>query len=107
VADFAQARETMDNDRALFEELAQMCLNDVPAQLEQLRQGHAMGNCRHVSECAHAIKGMVSMFGAERTVSTAVQLEQLANEGLPPASALAELEAAIDDFSQALANYRW
>jgi HPt (histidine-containing phosphotransfer) domain-containing protein len=107
VADFAKARETMDDDRALFDELAQMCLHDVPLQFAQLEQARAAGDHGAVREVAHAIKGMVSMFGADRTVQAAVKIERMAADALPPADAVAELQAAITDFAAALSTYRW
>jgi HPt (histidine-containing phosphotransfer) domain-containing protein len=97
----------------LFEELAQMCMRDVPRQLELACQARAQGDPRRLRDAAHAIKGMVSMFGAERSVQAAAALEVLANNERPGASsplvdqALAELTQAIGDLMVALQNYRW
>ncbi len=106
-ADFAKARQTMGNDRALFEEMAQMLRSDVPAQLLQARGGLDQADRQVVTRAAHTIKGMVSMFAAERSVRAAQQLEELASEGRPHAQALAELESALAEFSDALEDFRW
>ncbi len=107
VADFAKARQTMDNDRGLFEELAQMFLRDTPPLLQQAHQGLAGADGPGVSHAAHAIKGMVSLFAAERSILAAERLEKLANEGHPEAGALTELETAVTEFTTALQEYQW
>jgi HPt (histidine-containing phosphotransfer) domain-containing protein len=107
VVDFAQARATMDHDRALFEELAQMCLVDVPAQLALAVQGEAANDHHAVREAAHALKGMVSIFGAERTEHAAAELERLAKTGPLPDGALVGLQAAVTAFLDELRVYRW
>jgi CheY-like chemotaxis protein len=107
VADFAKARQTMDNDRALFQELARMFLRDAPAQLRQAHQGLANSDNQAISHAAHTIKGMVSLFAAERSMFAAERLEKLANEGRPEAGALPELETAVAEFTAALQNYQW
>ncbi|MBK6852717.1 MAG: response regulator [Burkholderiales bacterium] len=107
VADFAQARQTMDNDRTLFDDLRQMCLHDVPEQLALARAGEAAGDHLAVREAAHAIKGMVSIFGAEQSERAAAELEHLAKSGPLPPGALDSLDAALDAFVAALSVHRW
>ena len=107
VADFEKARHNMDNDRALFEEITQIFLLDSPALLAQARQGLERGDHQSLRHAAHSVKGMVSMFFAERSSLAAEVLEQLASHGLPTPGALAELEAAVAQFSQALQQYHW
>jgi HPt (histidine-containing phosphotransfer) domain-containing protein len=79
----------------------------VPAQLDLARRGDAVGNHLAVREAAHAIKGMVSIFGADITEQAAAELEHLAKDGPLPAGALKALEAAVDTFAAALRDYRW
>jgi CheY-like chemotaxis protein len=107
VADFARARQTMDGDLALFDELAQMCLRDVPAQLALAHDSLAQADPLALREAAHAIKGMVSMFGADRTERAAAALEKLAPDLPRAAGALAELDHAVGEFMTALHNHRW
>jgi CheY-like chemotaxis protein len=106
-ADFDRARQTMDDDRELFDELAQMFLRDVPPLLEQAQQGVSSGDTAAVRAAAHAIRGMVSMFSAQRTMQAAERLEHLDGEAAPAAGAYTELEAAVTEFSSALKDYRW
>jgi PAS domain S-box-containing protein len=106
VADFVRARETMDNDDDLFDELAQMCLRDVPAQLELAQQACAAGEHAAVRSAAHAIKGMLGMFVAERAVAAAAELEHIAQQAQPQEQALAELSATVAEFLTALEHHR-
>jgi HPt (histidine-containing phosphotransfer) domain-containing protein len=107
VADFTRARQTMDDDLALFDELAQMCLRDLPVQLELARHGLTQADPPAMREAAHAIKGMVSMFGADRTERAAVTVEQQAAD-LPQATrALAALDQAAGEFMSMLHAHRW
>ncbi len=107
VADFAQARETMGDDRALFEELSGIFLRDAPLQGLQVRRAMAEGDLESLRSTAHTIKGMASMFGAQRTVDAAARLEESARHGAPTDQGLQELEEALEEFSSALQAYRW
>jgi two-component system sensor histidine kinase/response regulator len=107
VADFAQARETMGDDRALFEELSGIFLRDAPLQGLQVRRAMAEGDLVSLRSTAHTIKGMASMFGAQRTVDAAARLEESARHGAPTDQGLQELEEALEEFSSALQAYRW
>ncbi len=109
VADFAAARETMDDDRALFDEIAHLLQSNAPEHLQHIRAGLAQGDSVAVRHSAHAIKGMVGIFAAERSVLAAAQLEQLAALGDLTAAAapIAALEAAIAELLAALRAYQW
>ncbi len=58
VADFAAARQTMDDDRDLFEEIVRLFQSDAPVQMQHIRQGLVQGDSAAVHHGAHAIKGM-------------------------------------------------
>ncbi len=110
VADFAAARQTMDDDRELFEEIARLFQSDAPGQMQKIREALARGESEVVRRGAHTIKGMAGIFNAERTVQAAARLEQLAALGsLKPGAleAAAELEAAMADLQAALLLYQW
>jgi len=111
VADFVAARQTMDDDRDLFEEIVRLFQRDAPVQMQHIRQGLVQGDSAAVHHGAHTIKGIVGIFRAERTVQAAERLEQLAALGdLTPAevgAAAAELEAAMAELHTAVQVYQW
>lgn len=111
VADFAATRQTMDDDRDLFEEIVRLFQSDAPVQMQHLRQGLAQGNSTEVHHRAHTLKGMASLFGAQRTVQAAAQLEQLAARGdlalAEVGATAAELEEAMTQLHVALQGYQW
>ena len=111
VADFAATRQTMDDDRDLFEEIVRLFQNDAPQQMQQLRQGLEQGNSTEVHHRAHTLKGMASLFGAQRTVQAAARLEQLAAQGdlarVEVQTTADELEAAMVELHVALQDYQW
>ena len=111
VADFVVARQTMDEDRDLFEEIVRLFQTDAPVQMQHIRQGLEQSDSAAVRHAAHMVKGMVSIFCAERTVQAAARLEQLAALGdLTPAevgAAAARLEAAMAELQSAVQNYQW
>ena len=111
VADFVVARQTMDEDRDLFEEIVRLFQTDAPVQMQHISQGLEQSDSAAVRHAAHMVKGMVSIFCAERTVQAAAQLEQLAALGdLTPAevgAAAARLEAAMAELQSAVQNYQW
>jgi len=111
VADFAAARQTMDDDHDLFEEIVKLFQRDAPVQMQHIRQGLVQGDSAAVRHAAHTIKGMVGIFAAERTVQAAARLEQLVVLGdLTPAevgAATVELEAAMAELQSAVQVYQW
>ncbi len=110
VADFAAARQTMGDDRELFEEIVKLFQSDAPVQMQNIREALARGEGEVVRRGAHTIKGMTSIFRAERTVQAAARLEKLAALGsLKPGAleAAAELEVAMADLQAALLLYQW
>jgi PAS domain S-box-containing protein len=109
VADFDAARQAMDDDRDLFEEIVQLFLRDAPVHMQHIRDGLAHGDSSTVLHSAHTIKGMVGIFAAERSVQAAAQLENLAAQGDLTAGAIvaaSELEAAMSELRMAVEIYR-
>ncbi|MEX8501385.1 response regulator, partial [Leptothrix ochracea] len=89
VADFDQARVLMDDSRELFEEIARLFKTDAPPHLQKIQEGMVSQDAEQVRHGAHAIKGMVGIFAAERTVFAAEQVERLAGQ--------AACAAAVDE----------
>jgi PAS domain S-box-containing protein len=88
-------------------------LLDIVNDIELACQARAQGDPQRLRNAAHAIKGMVSMFGAERSVQAAAELEVMADDERPGAvsplvdQAQAVLTQAIGDLMLALQDYRW
>ncbi len=106
VVDFARARQTMDDSKELFDEIVKLFLADYPPHLEKIRNGLAQGDADAVRHSAHALKGMVGIFAAERTMQAAATVEAMAGEaGL--AAAVAALEISLTDLETAIRAYQW
>jgi CheY-like chemotaxis protein/HPt (histidine-containing phosphotransfer) domain-containing protein len=106
VVDFAKLRQGIDNNRELFDELVQLYRTDAPMKLAALREGQAQADSDKVRHAAHALKGMVGIFAAERTLAAAQAVEMLAGRS-DCTDAIAHLEQALLDFDAALDNYQW
>ena len=106
VVDFARMRLTLDDNQALFEEMLGMLDKDAPGCLQRIRQGAAEGDSEAVRQGAHALKGMVAIFAAARSVHAAERVERAA--GQPGQDrAEAELGAAVAELQTALHDYCW
>ncbi|MFA6121525.1 MAG: PAS domain S-box protein [Sideroxydans sp.] len=106
VADFGKARQTMDDSKALFDEIVHLFLEDAPPHIEKIKKGMAQGEADAVRHSAHALKGMVGIFAADRTMQAAAKVETMA--GKPDVQeAVSELEAALDELVAAIRAYQW
>lgn len=106
VANFDQARQIMDDDRQLFDEIVALFLADVPPHMQSIKDGLANDDDDTVRRHAHALKGMVAVFAADHTLQAALQVEKTA--GLPDcADAVATLEAALSELIAAINAYQW
>ncbi len=106
VADFGKARQTMDDNQELFEEIVRLFLQDAPPHIQKIKDGLAQGDADAVRHSAHALKGMVGIFAAERSLQAAAKVEQLAGKsGLE--DLVADLEASLADLEAAIRAYQW
>jgi PAS domain S-box-containing protein len=106
VANFHQLRQTIDNNRELFEELVKLYVTDAPVQRARLQVGLAQGDADAVRRAAHSIKGMVGVFSAERTLAAAQAVEDNAGRS-DCTSVIAQLERTMDEFELTLTSYVW
>lgn len=74
------ALNRMEGDEELLAEMISIFLEDYPNQLEAVQAAINVGNAEDLANAAHAFKGSVGNFGAERTFEAARQLEMLAKE---------------------------
>jgi len=106
VADFDKALKRMDGDVELLNDILQMFLLDAPPLLLSIKAALAQDEAATVSHAGHTLKGMISIFSAERARLAAERVEQSA--GKPDClqavveldAALAELYAAIEIYTQ-------
>ena len=100
----SEALEIVDGDMELLEEIASLFLEDYTAQLEQIREGIALGDSAAVNSAAHSLKGSVANFAAKESYEAAYRLELLGQEGnLGEAEgAFADLEKKLDVLKGAL-----
>ncbi len=71
----------LDGDRAIFEGLAAVLKEESKRQFGEMRAAIARSDAGTVARLAHTIKGLVSTFGARRSVEAARRLEVLSDQG--------------------------
>jgi HPt (histidine-containing phosphotransfer) domain-containing protein len=106
VADFGKARQTMDDSKELFEEIVRLFLEDAPPHVEKIKDAVAQGDADAIRHSAHALKGMVGIFAAERTMKAAAKVEDLAEKGGLD-EAVADLEVSLAELEAAIRAYQW
>jgi len=106
VAHIAQLRQTVDGDKALFDELVGLYLADAPAQLQRIQNACQQGDTDALRRSAHALKGMISVFDAQRAMALAQQLEDQPT-GQQTQQTVQALVQALGELEQALNSYTW
>ena len=101
IADFYQARKSMDDSTELFNEIVRLFLEDAPPHMRRIHEGLAQGDAKAVLQSAHALKGMAGIFVAERTIKTAERVEKSVGQA-SCAEAIAELDIALNELLVAL-----
>jgi len=107
VADFGALRQTIGNDRSLYDELVSLYQSDAPQQLQRIRDALVNNDAQALRRAAHALRGMVGVFGAARTVAIAQQLEDLADDSVRCAPLADDLARCLQDLSAALDARQW
>ena len=96
VANFAQARKSMDDSVELFHEITRLFLEDAPPHMQLIREGLMRGDAKAVQHSAHTLKGMAGIFSAERVMQVAGRVEKIAGEK-ECGDAVDELEIALNE----------
>jgi hypothetical protein len=97
VADFSKSMELMNSSRDLFNEIATLFLRDAPPFFQQIQDGLDNGDLDLIRKSAHSLKGMLSIFFAERTMKASTEV--IINTGKESCIAsVKELELALDEF---------
>lgn len=106
IVDFGKARQTMDNSRELFEEIVRLFLRDAPEHMKTIKDALDTNDSSAIRHSAHAIKGMVGIFAAERTMYHAGWIESNADKENVQ-DAIKELELALNELETAIRDYQW
>ncbi len=104
--DFVKARQTMDNDPLLFEEIVRQYLLDAPVVIANLQSALSTGRVLDIKKFAHTVQGMVAVFSSQRCIQLARDVEATADQEVC-ASYVASLARAMQDLDEALRNFRW
>ncbi|HYE74386.1 MAG TPA: Hpt domain-containing protein [Blastocatellia bacterium] len=91
------ALELVGEDEELLAELAEIFLETLPEYLTQLREALAKSESHPLERAAHALKGSVGNFCAQRAAQAAFRLEQIGRSGdlSQAADALTVLETEL------------
>jgi HPt (histidine-containing phosphotransfer) domain-containing protein len=81
VFDLSEAMKSVDGDKALFREIANLFLESAADNMSKIRQGIASSNKDAVEKAAHNLKGSISNFGAKRAFEAACRLERIGRQG--------------------------
>jgi HPt (histidine-containing phosphotransfer) domain-containing protein len=106
VADFEKTRQDIDNDRELFDEVIRLFLEDSPGLMQGIRSELARGEFETCQRNAHTLKGLVSIFSAERCRQAAERVEKLAGKE-ECKNAVDELGSALTELHSAIHSYQW
>jgi HPt (histidine-containing phosphotransfer) domain-containing protein len=82
----------MDGDRELFEEVANLFLEDASDKIAKLREGVVRGDACAVKKTAHTLKASVDHFGAKRAFDAVHRLEIIGKNGTWTQAETAQLE---------------
>ena len=105
-ANIAQLRQTVDGDKALFDELVGLYLADAPDHLQRIQNACQQGDPDTLRRNAHALKGMISIFDAQQAMALAQQLEDQP-QGSHAQQTVQALAQALSELEQALNSYTW
>jgi HPt (histidine-containing phosphotransfer) domain-containing protein len=104
VVDESKLIERVGGDRRALAEIVRIFRADSPRQLARLRKAIRAANAEALRAAAHALKGAVSNFAADRATGAALRLQQLGERGElgAAAQALEQLEGELSALDSAL-----
>ncbi len=94
-------RERLDGDESLARELVDMFLDDVPAQLDGLREALTRKDAAMLHGRAHYLKGEAGNIGAEAIRQTAHRIEAAAGQG-----DMEDITALLDRLDECVREFR-
>ena len=81
VFDREAALERVDGDEELFQEIAELFLEDFAEDVTSVKQAVAAGDATAIDHAAHKIKGSVGNLGGVAAQQVAFELEQIGRSG--------------------------
>ena len=81
VCDITALLARFEGDENLVQELAGLFLDDSPSLLGKIREAVESSDSPSLERAAHALKGSVSNFCAQRTHEAAIRLEEIGRSG--------------------------
>ena len=92
IFDLSEAMSFVDGDRSLFEEVANLFLDDAADKITALREGVDKGDANAVQRAAYILKGSVGYFGAKRVFDALHRLELIGRNETWTEAELAQTE---------------
>jgi len=105
VANLAELRQVIEENRELYDELVAIYQADAPPVRLSIQQALDTQDADALRHGAHALKGMLGVFGAAKAIAAAQVLETQAD--CASSQMVAELEQALNEFDAALQAYQW
>ena len=104
VIDLRETFERVPGGRDAVRELARLMLKECPKLVGEIRAGLSAKDVERVQRGAHTLRGSAAVFGADRVVGIARQLEEIARDHKLTGAAgmLKALEREADRFTAAL-----
>ena len=81
IANLDEARAMFDGDEDVVQQLLALFFRDFDRTVSDLQRASAAQDYKRLAELAHALKGSVGLFGAQRATEAAKTLEQMARGG--------------------------
>lgn len=102
--DHDAAMQRLGGDKELFQEFISIFQEDIPGLFRQLEEAVGKGQPEQIQKTAHALKGLVSNFGAKECVDAALKLERAGklNQLADTDADLIMLKAYLDQLTQEL-----
>ncbi len=105
--DHDAAMQRLGGDKELFQEFISIFQEDIPGLFRHLEEAVGKGQPEQIQKTAHALKGLVSNFGAKECVDAALKLERAGklNQLADTDADLIMLKAYLDQLTQELQNF--
>ena len=79
--EFESSLKRLGGDEELFKEFVEIFFEDTPELMKGIEEGLNVSDARAVEKSAHALKGLVSNFGAKDFVDISSEIEKSGREG--------------------------
>jgi HPt (histidine-containing phosphotransfer) domain-containing protein len=79
--DREEALARVGGSEQLLRDLVELFRNECPIQLDDIRRQRAAGDSAGLARAAHALKGSVAMFAAQRAYDAALRIEKMGRAG--------------------------